>query len=343
MESVGVSGRIFDRRRTEQGAVAGQVVLAQQRPDGAQGHAPGQPVGPVFERFQQAPLQQLVAFGDLEFLVVQHRVGVGEHHHVVLGAEHVVGQVRVGGGPHLGRPRLHLAQELEQAPDVAAAEQLFAPGRFGLVLCDQNLPDGPGDDLARRLVAAGEQAVPPDLVETLLITQGAGDGFEWLQRQGSVWRAILEAVVLDPDLADRLAAAAPRQAVVADLLVAVGTRFVCQSDCSRTGYPHVQAVMNNPKAQALVRDPEVLQALASGRYGLPADSALFVFSALAHGGLISLLKHNRPLPIELLRLNEVEVIQHADPGDAGEDIKPDGCGQQVETCYTEKHHKDYGK
>ncbi len=30
----------------------------------------------------------------------------------------------------------------------------------------------------------------------------------------------------------------------ADLLVAVGTRFVCQSDCSRTGYPNVGQVVN---------------------------------------------------------------------------------------------------
>ena len=30
----------------------------------------------------------------------------------------------------------------------------------------------------------------------------------------------------------------------ADLLVALGTRFVCQSDCSRTGYPKVQTVVN---------------------------------------------------------------------------------------------------
>ncbi len=30
----------------------------------------------------------------------------------------------------------------------------------------------------------------------------------------------------------------------ADLLIAVGTRFVCQSDCSRTGYPKVQKVIN---------------------------------------------------------------------------------------------------
>lgn len=30
----------------------------------------------------------------------------------------------------------------------------------------------------------------------------------------------------------------------ADLLVAIGTRFVCQSDCSRTGFPKVKAVIN---------------------------------------------------------------------------------------------------
>lgn len=30
----------------------------------------------------------------------------------------------------------------------------------------------------------------------------------------------------------------------ADLLVAIGTRFVCQSDCSRTGYPMVENVIN---------------------------------------------------------------------------------------------------
>jgi 3D-(3,5/4)-trihydroxycyclohexane-1,2-dione acylhydrolase (decyclizing) len=30
----------------------------------------------------------------------------------------------------------------------------------------------------------------------------------------------------------------------ADLLVAIGSRFVCQSDCSRTGYPGVKAVIN---------------------------------------------------------------------------------------------------
>ncbi len=30
----------------------------------------------------------------------------------------------------------------------------------------------------------------------------------------------------------------------ADLLIAIGTRAVCQSDCSRTGYPQVKRVIN---------------------------------------------------------------------------------------------------
>jgi len=61
--------------------------------------------------------------------------------------------------------------------------------------------------------------------------------------------------------------------------------------------------------------PDVLQSLGTGRYGLPADTALFLFSALAHGGLISLLKNNRPLPLEFLRLNRVETADALAPGD----------------------------
>jgi 3D-(3,5/4)-trihydroxycyclohexane-1,2-dione acylhydrolase (decyclizing) len=30
----------------------------------------------------------------------------------------------------------------------------------------------------------------------------------------------------------------------ADLLIAIGTRAVCQSDCSRTGYPNAKRVIN---------------------------------------------------------------------------------------------------
>ena len=45
----------------------------------------------------------------------------------------------------------------------------------------------------------------------------------------------------------------------ADLLIAIGTRAVCQSDCSRTGYPNVKRVINInadlDDASALPSDP----------------------------------------------------------------------------------------
>jgi 3D-(3,5/4)-trihydroxycyclohexane-1,2-dione acylhydrolase (decyclizing) len=70
----------------------------------------------------------------------------------------------------------------------------------------------------------------------------------------------------------------------ADLLVAVGTRGVCQSDCSRTGYPAVENVIN------LNTDPE-----AATHYGktiaLVGDAALTLLSLNAvlksHGPKVS--------------------------------------------------------
>jgi hypothetical protein len=76
-------------------------------------------------------------------------------------------------------------------------------------------------DSPQRVVPEGRQAVDGAVAEVLLTTSGAGDVFEWLQRQGSVWRAILERVVEEPDLADRLASGAARPGAVADLLLAV--------------------------------------------------------------------------------------------------------------------------
>lgn len=73
----------------------------------------------------------------------------------------------------------------------------------------------------QRVIAAGEQEVEPALVETLLTTRGAGDGFEWLQRQGAVWRAILGRVAVEPDLVDRITAGTPRAGETADLLLAI--------------------------------------------------------------------------------------------------------------------------
>jgi len=76
-------------------------------------------------------------------------------------------------------------------------------------------------DATQRVVADGRQAVDGPVAEVLLTDPGAGDVFEWLQRQGAVWRAILERVVEEPDLADRLTAGAARPTAVADLILAV--------------------------------------------------------------------------------------------------------------------------
>ena len=70
-----------------------------------------------------------------------------------------------------------------------------------------------------RLVDQGLQQMSGEMVEVLLATAGAGDPFEWLQRQGAAWRAVLAEIAVDPSLADRLAGSSPAE--VADLLVAV--------------------------------------------------------------------------------------------------------------------------
>lgn len=57
-----------------------------------------------------------------------------------------------------------------------------------------------------RLVPAGSTVISPDLLETLLVEPGEGDVFEFIQRQGAAWRAILVQVSADPRVADRLLA-----------------------------------------------------------------------------------------------------------------------------------------
>jgi CheY-like chemotaxis protein len=44
--------------------------------------------------------------------------------------------------------------QVEHAGDLAAAEAAFIPGAFDLALCDQNLPDGRGEDLATSFLTA---------------------------------------------------------------------------------------------------------------------------------------------------------------------------------------------
>lgn len=71
-----------------------------------------------------------------------------------------------------------------------------------------------------RLVAAGRSVISPDLLETLLVEPGEGDSFEFVQRQGAAWRAILDQVAADPRVADRLLAEGGGT-LAADILVTV--------------------------------------------------------------------------------------------------------------------------
>lgn len=103
----------------------------------------------------------------------------------------------------------------------------LAPGEFAAAIGPPLIVDVPvalftqDGESTRRVVPEGRQAVDGPVAEVLLSTPGAGDVFEWLQRQGAVWRSILERVVEEPDLADRLTAGAARSTAVADLLLAV--------------------------------------------------------------------------------------------------------------------------
>lgn len=71
-----------------------------------------------------------------------------------------------------------------------------------------------------RLVPAGPTVISPDLLETLLVEPGEGDVFEFIQRQGAAWRAILTQVAADPRVADRLLAEGGGTSA-ADILVTV--------------------------------------------------------------------------------------------------------------------------
>ncbi len=97
-------------------------------------------------------------------------------------------------------------------------------GLPGPVEVDVSVPlfvEGP-DGSVSRIVSAGSAELTPDLVEALLVTRGADDSFEWIQRQGSAWRAILEAVADPPGIADRITAlGGSRTTYGADLLVTV--------------------------------------------------------------------------------------------------------------------------
>jgi hypothetical protein len=58
----------------------------------------------------------------------------------------------------------------------------------------------------------------------------------------------------------------------------------------------------------------VVQSLRTSRFGLPADTALFLLSALAYGGLITLLKGGRTISLEFFKLTAIENADAVAPG-----------------------------
>lgn len=73
-------------------------------------------------------------------------------------------------------------------------------------------------DGVTRVLDAGPVSVDGPMIERLLTVAGAGDEFEWMQRQGAAWNAILAGVGADPGVAD---AVMGEGSAAADLLLTV--------------------------------------------------------------------------------------------------------------------------
>ncbi len=83
----------------------------------------------------------------------------------------------------------------------------------------------PQGEEGRVLANSGRAERPALIAEEVLTTQGLGDQLEWIERQGSVWDAMLDAVAADPAIGARLAAPAGTRAdeVAAVLQAAAGS------------------------------------------------------------------------------------------------------------------------
>lgn len=91
------------------------------------------------------------------------------------------------------------------------------------LLVDLNNPLlAPGSDGLTVLAAEGPAERDGNMLVTLLTEQGDGDQLAWLDRQGSVWRAVFEAIKEDTAIAERLAGAAVESSSTAlEVLVAI--------------------------------------------------------------------------------------------------------------------------
>ncbi len=92
----------------------------------------------------------------------------------------------------------------------------------------------PQGDEGRVLANSGRAERPALIVEEVLTTQGVGDQLEWIERQGAVWDAMLDAIASDPGIAARLAAPAGSRA---DAVAAVLQAAAGAADRSVTAIP----------------------------------------------------------------------------------------------------------
>ncbi len=73
-----------------------------------------------------------------------------------------------------------------------------------------------------------------------------------------------------------------------------------------TGHPFLSFFSGLLKPAGPASIKEIAHALQTGAYGLPEDTFLFLLSALACGGLITLLKNGRTVPVDFLHFISVE-------------------------------------
>lgn len=134
------------------------------------------------------------------------------------------------------QPRLIEGFNLDELPS-------GMPPRLGVAA-----PTEPYRDIARRLLTAGRVVIK------------AGGGAQGCRRELEQLAELADGVfIMSPVSLGAVPSSHPRQMMVggskgslsgnfamehADLLVVVGSRSVCQADCSRTGYPRVRHVIN---------------------------------------------------------------------------------------------------
>jgi 3D-(3,5/4)-trihydroxycyclohexane-1,2-dione acylhydrolase (decyclizing) len=164
--------------------------------------------------------------------------------------------------PHALTTALQRGQATVDHPYRAGPFFLLCPMNTQAVqIADFNLDELPSGSVPRLGAAAqGYDQAVQWLQEAKRVVVKIGGGARWCGTELAELLELVDGVLVHTPIASgALPASNPRNMGVggskgsingnyamehADLLIAVGTRAVCQSDCSRTGYPQVQHVIN---------------------------------------------------------------------------------------------------